>query len=118
MMIYYPIMYNTSYAMNIKQLKRKVTSLIRCICNDFCFNYWNKTFVAFTSKIYIINERRNHCHLYINLSSYNELFITIYKPRGIKGKTYNKHHDENNRIVCKNIILKLGAIRSLIRKDW
>jgi len=107
---YYTSIYTMSYAMNIKELKGKVLSIIE----DININT-NKRRDELNLED-TVEDRDIVYYLYTGITLYNELFLLVDKPKGIKGVTYDRYRDENNRIFCKSIILKLGTIRTVLKK--
>ena len=105
---YYTSVYPISYTMNIKQLKEKVLFIMKDI-NDNFDTYFKKE-LELHFPIYTINNKNIIYYLYAGITLYNELFLLVDKPKGIKGITYDMYRNENNRIVYKNIILKLGLL--------
>ena len=103
-----------SYAMNIKQLKGNASYLITDLDDDFYFGSYDRKYIALNSTIYVVNERKSRCYLYTDITSYNEIFITMDKPKGIQ---FDKKHDDDNRIIYKTILLKLGIIKTLVKKE-
>ena len=113
MMIYEPRSYHMSYTINIKHLKENISSLIDDTYNDFYFCLYDKRFIVLNSAIYVVNERENRCYLYTDITSYDEIFISMDRPKGIQ---FDKEHDDDNRIVYKTILLKLGIIKAFVKK--
>lgn len=100
---------SNTYMINIKQMKHKM-SLIMNDINNGLKDHTSKSKIVLKCYIYSIEERELQLYIYANISFYNDIFLTLDRLG------YDKNYIEDG-IAIKNILLKLGTIRSICKKD-
>lgn len=78
--------------------------------NNGLKDHTSKSKIVLKGYIYSIEERELQLYIYANIYFYNYIFLTLDRLG------YDKNYIEDG-ISVKNILLKLGTIRSICKKD-
>jgi len=100
------------YALNINQMKYKMSLIINDINEEI--KYRTAKEIALNSYPYIVTKRMLRLYLCTNITSYNNIFLELIKSTGLYS---NRNRTDDDLIVYKTILLKLGTIRSVCKKE-